>query len=256
MEDVTVIELRGIRVVSDAALARAFGTTTGRLNERVRANADRFGDGFAFQVTEGEWKRLQSENAITKTTGRGGRRTPPWVYTEHGVVMAATVLRTDVAIAASRTIVETFVAARRAGRNGAHLPAAPAPLPTTAGTPETLAAQANAVITRILDSIANAEEAATVRQEGQAIIGKSLNAIKAHLDAKGISNEKTLAEVRRQLKEIEDIDADIIAKSIEADHRRLAYLAKQLQLVIGLQTYLETGGAESFLDILRGLAGD
>jgi len=57
------------------------------LNEQLKRNEDRFPRSFAFQLTESEWKRLRSQNAISK--GRGGRRYTPYVFTEHGVVMAA-----------------------------------------------------------------------------------------------------------------------------------------------------------------------
>ena len=259
MDGPAIHDIRGVAVMLDEDVAPPFGFTTGRLNEAVKRNVARFGERFAFQLTAQEWARLKSQIAIAKP-GRGGRRSPPWVYTEHGVVMAATVLRSEEAIAASRLIVDVFVASRKMLRieePGRNAPTILSGVDLKGALPDTdrsIAAQAQQMIGRILDTIANAEENATVRQEGQAIIGKSLNAIKAHLDAKGIQNEKTLTEIRRQLKEIEAIDADVIAKSIEADHRRLAYLAKQLMLVIGLQDYVETGGAEGFLDILRQLS--
>lgn len=111
-------------------------------------------------------------------------------------------------------------------------------------------------IDRILDTIADDEEGTTVREEGRAILTKSLGAIRAHLDAKGIANHKTVAEIRKTLTEIEAIDTDIIARQIEADHRRLAYLAKQMQMDIAAQTCLETGEATGFLETLRAISGE
>ena len=106
-------EVRGQRVVLDADLARLFGVQTFRLNEQLKRNLERF-TGYAFQLDAAEFTALTSQSAISKP-GRGGRRTPPWAFTEHGVVMAATILNSEPAIAAMRLVVETFVAARRAG---------------------------------------------------------------------------------------------------------------------------------------------
>ncbi len=78
----------------------------------------------------------------------------------------------------------------------------------------------------------------------------------AHLDAEGIANAQTLTDIRKTLSEIEAIDTDVIAQQIENDNRRLAYLAKQMQLIIAMQSCLEGGEAARFLDTLRAISGD
>jgi len=262
LPSIPVYQLRGYPVALDADIAERFGTTTGPFNQTIRRNIDRFSEDFAFQLTAVEWDDLKSQNVIS--SGHGGRRSAPWAFTEHGVVMAATLLRTQTAIAASRVIVRSFVAARRAEAllpEGTNLPLQinfAQRLPATDGksAAHVLARRAAGMIDRILDTIANDEEGTSVRKEGRAILAKSLGAIRAHLDAKGIANEKTIAEIRKTLTEIEAIDTDIIAKQIEADHRRLAYLAKQMQMVIAAQTYLETGEAAGFLETLRAISGE
>lgn len=267
---IPVYRIRDWTVALDADVAGRFGTKTGPFNQAIRRNAARFTEDFAFQLTQGEWDDLKSRDVTA--SGHGGRRTRPWAFTEHGVVMAATLLRSDDAIAASRLIVRTFVAARKAI---AHLPegsnapemldlrAVLSPLPSASPTatpparlPDALAHRAARMIDRILDTIANDEEGTTLREEGQALITKSLGAIRAHLDAKGIANEQTLTDIRKTLSEIEAIDIDVIARQIENDHRRLAYLAKQMQLIIAMQSYLEGGEAARFLDTLRAISGD
>jgi hypothetical protein len=104
-------EIRAQRIALDADLARLFGVQTFRLNEQLKRNLDRFSD-YAFQLTADEFAALTSQIAISKT-GRGGRRTAPWAFTEHGVVMVATILNSEPAIHAMRLVVETFVAAHR-----------------------------------------------------------------------------------------------------------------------------------------------
>jgi ORF6N domain len=88
------------------------------LNEQVRRNSARF-EGYAFQLTVEEFAILRSQIATSSGT-HGGRRYPPWVFTEHGVVMAATVLNSDTAVAAMKLVVEVFVQERRR-RRGSNL---------------------------------------------------------------------------------------------------------------------------------------
>jgi hypothetical protein len=100
-----VITCRVRNVILDADLADVFGEETKRLNERVKRNAGRFGEKYVFQLTEEEFAGLRSQSA-TSNPGRGGRRYLPRVFTEHGVVMAATVLNSEKAIEAHRAMAE------------------------------------------------------------------------------------------------------------------------------------------------------
>lgn len=104
--------VRGLRVLLDEDLSALFDVPTKRLNEQVRRNADRFPVDFAFQLTTEEWSALRSQNA-TSTRGHGGRRYQPWVFSEHGVVMAASVLNSPRAIEVSVFVVRAFVQLRR-----------------------------------------------------------------------------------------------------------------------------------------------
>jgi hypothetical protein len=103
--------IRGQRVMLDSDLAAIYGTSTMRLNEQFRRNRQRFPKDFAFRLTSAEFKRLISQIAISKK-GRGGRRKLPWVFTEHGALMLASVLNSKVAIQASVRVVRAFVRLR------------------------------------------------------------------------------------------------------------------------------------------------
>lgn len=96
----------------DNDLAGLYGVETYRLNEAVKRNIERFPDNFMFQLTNEEWKSLISQIAISKK-GRGGRRTPPFAFTEHGVLMSANVLNSQKAISVSIQIVNAFVKLRQ-----------------------------------------------------------------------------------------------------------------------------------------------
>lgn len=103
--------IRGQRVMLDSDLAAIYGTSTRRLNERLRRNRERFPLDFAFQLTAQEFRRLMSQIATSKK-GSGGRRKLPWVFTEHGAIMLATVLSSKVAIQASVRVVRAFIRLR------------------------------------------------------------------------------------------------------------------------------------------------
>ena len=105
-----ILMIRGHRVILDDALARVYGVTTARLNQQFRRNRERFPEDFAFELGFKEYRALMLQNATSK--GRGGRRKPPIAFTEHGAIMAASVLNSAVAVKASVFVVRTFVRLR------------------------------------------------------------------------------------------------------------------------------------------------
>ncbi len=104
--------VRGLRVMLDSDLAAIYGVSTMRLNEQVKRNARRFPSDFAFVLTNKEFARLISQNAISKRAGRGGRRTPPVAFTEYGAIMPANVLKSERASDMSVFVVRAFVRMR------------------------------------------------------------------------------------------------------------------------------------------------
>jgi phage regulator Rha-like protein len=106
--------LRGQRVILDAELAALYGVETKRLNEQVRRNIERFPQDFMFQLDEQEQASLRSQIATLKT-GRGQhRKYAPFAFTEHGAIMAATVLNSPRAVQVSLYVVRAFVRLREA----------------------------------------------------------------------------------------------------------------------------------------------
>ena len=103
--------LRGQRVMLDSDLARFFGVTTKVLNQTLQRNLERFPSDFAFVLTRVEFAALRSQ-IVTSNIGRGGRRSMPWAFTEHGVIMVASLLNSPIAVEASVRIVRTFVRMR------------------------------------------------------------------------------------------------------------------------------------------------
>ena len=103
--------IRDQRVILDTDLARLYGIQTFRLNEAVKRNRGRFPDDFLFQLTPPERDALTSQFAMSKP-GRGGRRTLPSAFTEHGALMAANILNSPRAEAMSVYVIRAFVKMR------------------------------------------------------------------------------------------------------------------------------------------------
>jgi hypothetical protein len=105
-----IYRIRGEKVMLDSALAELYRVPTFRLNEAVKRNRRRFPDDFMFQLTKDETEALTSQNAMSK--GRGGRRTFPYAFTEHGVAMLSSVLNSERAVQMNILIIRAFVQIR------------------------------------------------------------------------------------------------------------------------------------------------
>ena len=105
-----IYSLRGQRVMLDSDLAAIYGTSTMRLNEQFKRNRKRFPDDFAFVLTRKEFTNLISQDAMSRS--HGGRRTLPIAFTEHGAIMLASVLNSEIAVQASVRVVRAFVRLR------------------------------------------------------------------------------------------------------------------------------------------------
>jgi len=109
----TIHLIRGQRVMLDADLAKLYGVMTKRLNQQVSRNRDRFPADFAYRLTPQEFTALKSQIVTSKDEGRGGRRTRPWVFTEQGVAMLSSVLKSPTALRVNIEIMRSFVRVRR-----------------------------------------------------------------------------------------------------------------------------------------------
>ena len=106
-----ILVVRGQKVLLDSDLAELYGVETRRLNQQVRRNKDKFPEDFMFQLTNAEFNNLKSHFA-TSSSGWGGRRKTPLVFTEHGALQAANVLNSAQANKMSVYIVRAFVQRR------------------------------------------------------------------------------------------------------------------------------------------------
>ena len=132
-----IYEVRGLRVMLDRDLAELYGVETRVLNQAVRRNIDRFPEDFMFRLDKSEWKGLKSQIVISKDnaipidredvssisnslksqiviSNRGGDRAIPYAFTEMGIAMLSSVLRSETAIQVNINIMRAFVAIRHA----------------------------------------------------------------------------------------------------------------------------------------------
>jgi phage regulator Rha-like protein len=135
-----IFTVRGVQVMIDSHLAELYGVETRRLNEQVQRNKDRFPSEFMFRLTLEEYEFLRSQNVFlndsaqnlrsqnatssgitqnlklqigTSSSEHGGRRYPPYVFTEQGVAMLSAVLRSETAVKVSIQIIQAFVQMRK-----------------------------------------------------------------------------------------------------------------------------------------------
>jgi hypothetical protein len=120
--DALIRTVRGARVILDRDLAKIYGVPTFRFNEAIKRNRHRFPADFMFQLTRSEFDSLTSQIAMSKLENssqnamskprRGGRRTLPYAFTEHGALQAANVLRSPRAVQMSVFVIRAFVKMR------------------------------------------------------------------------------------------------------------------------------------------------
>ena len=106
-----LLEIRGQRVILDSDVARLYGVETKRVNEAVKNNPDKFPDGYIITLNNGEWETssLRSKISTLKTAGRGEHtKYPPKAFTEKGLYMLATILKSPKATQTTIAIIETF----------------------------------------------------------------------------------------------------------------------------------------------------
>jgi hypothetical protein len=253
-----ILEFRGERVILDSDLAEIYGIETKRLNQQVKRNAVKFGAKYVFQLSEAEHESLRLQSATSKV-GRGGRRYRPWVFTEYGVVMAATVLDSEKAIEASKFVVDVFVEVKRKLSATESRAMAPARSPATSLSPlerlsnigEGIGARLQTALVHVLDSVVDAQKQTTVRQEAQTLISESLAHLKERLKKQGLENAEIEARVVKLLAEAEKEKAIAAKTRAESDKLEFATIVRKLRLLLEVQRALEHDRIDDFLDVLK-----
>ncbi len=109
-----IYTIRGKQVMIDSDLAILYQVETKNLNKAMKRNIDRFPENFCFRLSDDEYKTLRFQNGTSnETSGRGGRRFNPYVYSEQGIAMLSAILKSDIAVKVSVGIMNAFVEMRR-----------------------------------------------------------------------------------------------------------------------------------------------
>ncbi len=250
-------ELRGELVILDRSLASLFEVETRTLNQSVSRNPGRFTEVYAFRPTKAELAELISQNVMSKPAGRGGVRTPPRVFTERGVVMAATTLRSAKAEEALHEIVETFIQARRMAREtpvGSNIPAAPDRSwvsSQASGNADKKAAALEKMFARVLESAPGAEAQNQLVREASETLSDAISSLRARLRRESLKNEKAVAEVTKLLAEVEAQHASARRQAAQAALDEQQLLERQLAMAIALDRYTRSGSPSEVFDLLR-----
>ena len=263
---IPIYKVSDVDVVLDADLARLYGIETKRLNEQVKRNAERFDGGFAFQATKEDAEVLRSQIATTnEEQGRGGRRSLPWMFTEHGVVMAASVLNSPRAIEAMRFVVRVFIAAKNqaragagaalvvAGENGALVPAAQRTtgMGGLGGAWDSLGPRLQRALDQVLDTVVDHRRQSTVREEAQNLISDSIQNLKERLAKPGLENAELAAKAAKLLAEAEERKSVAAKTHAEAEAIEFSTIVKKLRLLLEAEKATRAGSPDAFLAVLR-----
>jgi len=246
LEPLPIYFIRSKWVCLDSDLARAFGVETKRLNEVVKRKSARFGDQYTFQSDAEEWADLRSQFATASEKAHGGRRTPPWLFTEHGVVMVATLLDTDAAVNASKVIVGVFVDANRFDSN------------SVLATNENPKAQAmkdrvQALLNQVLDTMVDVKQNRTVRQEAQALIAGFLANARENLRKAGLENLELEAKVSKLLAEAEHERERTAKTRAETKEIEIRVFREQVNLLQELLAMFEGGSPRAIPRMIKAL---
>lgn len=241
--------IRGHRVILDVDVAAFFETTTGKVNQYRKRNADRFSELYAFELSEEEWQALRSQDVISDKLR--SRRYRPWAYTEHGFTMLSMGMKGARAATIAHVVIDTFVSYRRGTL-------AQAPVLGGANAPrdrrtmiEALQAQMKALLNTKLPS------GDTVSEELDTITRKAISRVKAVIDAPVVNQEKLLSEIalieaetRRTYSEIRKMEAETQKLWNEVYLGRLDLIVRMREMVSQLERDEVKQLADSTFDAL------
>lgn len=237
-DDGIIILLRNKPVMLDSRVAVAFGTETRAINQTVTRHREKFTFEHCFQLDEGERNFLTSQGVIPKA-GRGGSRSLPFVYTQKGVVRLATILNSPQARDATDRMIDLFIEIHQQlalGRSEVSIsqPQRILPSPETTGQAKNIRARLLEAIGDLLATRINPNSKATVADEIADVAGGALIYVKAHLNAKGLDNEKVAAEtvlILEKAREVRDrTRADLDKSAAETERIHLENFEKRLTL--------------------------
>ena len=236
--------IRGQDVILSFDVARIYGETTKRINERAKRHPGKFPTDFMIQLTRPEYDELRSQFATSKV-GRGGTQYLPYAFTEHGVLQIANLINTDMADSVSVFVIRAFVEMRRTiisqqkmlARSHALVSVKSADSKTPKGVmlQKELIPKLQTTIDRILNSVINTETGTSVKDEALDILKESIGHLKEQLRHKGLQNEEITARVTKLLAEAENQRATARKTRAESEQLEFMNTIRKLRLVLEAQ---------------------
>lgn len=157
-----ILEIRDEKVLLDSDVAELYGVETKRINEAVKNNPEKFPDDYVLEITKYEWQNLKSKFS---TSSWGGKRKLPKVFTERGLYMLATILKSKKATEATLNIIETFYKIRTLSTTLKQLPEA-----KTKEEQQILMQKSGEIIADILDDSLQTDESETTIELNLAVL--------------------------------------------------------------------------------------
>ena len=244
--------IRGQGVILAADVARIYGVTTKRINERTKRHPGKFPSDFMFQLTKAEFDELRSQSATSKV-GRGGTQYLPYAFTEHGVMQIANLINTDLADSVSVFVIRAFVEMRKTivaqQKALVSIKADELEISKTAVFHKELLPKLQMTISRMLDTVIDTEKGNTVKDEALDILKESIGHLKEQLKQKGLQNEEITARVTKLLAEAENQRA--AARKTRAESEQLEFINTIRKLRLVLETQLIIIADENPIDTKR-----
>lgn len=263
----SILYFRDQHVVIDRDLAGFYGVTTKQLNQAVKRNPEKFPLDFMFPLTKEERNELVATCAHLETVKFSS--VMPKAFTEHGILMAASVLNSEQANTVCVALIRSFIrlreltfSARQTGvlSNANQRGKLPAPRQQDAFRRRmdqflaSLTPKIEQAIGTVLDSVIDKNHGTTVRQEAESLLTESLGHLQARLKKAGMQNEEIAARVTKMLaqaateREIAEKTRQEARKTgAEADQMELVTLTKKMRFVLAAQRFLTSGSEGDFL---------
>ncbi|SFP89273.1 ORF6N domain-containing protein [Hydrogenimonas thermophila] len=157
-----IIEIRGQKVLLDSDVVKIYDVEVKRINEAVKNNPDKFPNGYIIELNDDEWQNLKSKFL---TSSWGGKRKLPKAFTEKGLYMLATILKSKRATKATIAIIETFTKIRELSRTIKKLPSV-----TDKKEQQSLMQKSGEIIAEILDDSLETDESETTIELNLAVL--------------------------------------------------------------------------------------
>ena len=233
--------IRDTPVILDSDVAQIFGVETKRLNQNVKRNIRKFPEDFRFQLTQEEFDNLKSQNAASSW---GGRRSRPYVFTEHGVLQAANVIHSDLADSISVFVVRAFIELREVIQLQQQFPATtqqPKSTPDSSKKKTTnfLEGLRKELEATISESLVKGSDLGSLSDEGkeQEVIQEAIRFLEKVLtNNTGNIDPKETAEVIKMLADAEDTRQN--ARKKQAETKQLIFIQRLNELKIILEYQL------------------